>query len=108
MIYVPDTSYACYVVVDSDTIRAYETIPTQDSTVYYRDYYINSNYLYEDSYQTFSRYSTLPVCLDSDLITDDYWHRNDFDSILIIVLIISIFVIWLPFKILLRFFRRFQ
>jgi len=108
VIYVPDTSYACYVVVDSDTIRAYETVPTQDSTVYYRDYYINSNYLYEDSYQTFSRYSTLPVCLDSDLITDDYWHRNDFDSILIIVLIICIFVIWLPFKILLRFFRRFQ
>ena len=79
MIYVPDTSYACYVVIDSDTIRAYETMPTQDSTVYYRDYYINSNYLYEDSYQTFSRYSQLPTCLSSDVITDEVYYRNDYD-----------------------------
>ena len=42
-IYVPDMSvYACYVVRDSNTIRAYEEIPKHDKTINYRDYYINS------------------------------------------------------------------
>lgn len=106
MIYVPDTSYACYVVVDSETIRAYETMPTQDSTVYYRDYYINSNYLYEDSYQTFSRYSQLPTCLSSDVITNEVYYRNDFDSIMIIFLVMVIFIIYIPLKIFSRLFKR--
>ena len=106
MIYVPDSSYACYVVVDSETIRAYETMPSQDSTVYYRDYYINSNYLYEDSYQTFSRYATIPTCIDSDLITEDVYYRNDLDSILIVFLILSIFCVFIPLKLLSKLFKR--
>lgn len=106
MIYVPDINYACYVVIDNETIRAYETMPTQDSTVNYRDYYINSNYLYEDSYQTFSRYSTLPICLDNNLITNEIYYRNDFDSILVIFLIMTIFIIYIPLKIFSRLFKR--
>lgn len=106
MIYVPDTSYACYVVVDSETIRAYETMPREDSTVNYRDYYINSNYLYEDSYQTFSRYSQLPTCLSSDVITNDVYYRNDLDSIMIIFLVMAIFCIYIPLKIFSRLFKR--
>lgn len=106
MIYVPDINYSCYVVIDSETIRAYETMPTQDSTINYRDYYINSNYLYEDGYQTFSRYSTLPVCLSNDVITDDFYYRNDLDSILIIFLILSIFCVFLPIKLLSKLFKR--
>lgn len=107
MIYVPDVeNYECFVVVNSETIRAYETTPTFDSTVNYRDYYITSNYLYEDGSQEFGRYTTLPVCLDSTVVTSDFWYRNDLDSILLIFLILSIFIIYLPLKIVFRIFRR--
>lgn len=93
MIYVPDTNYKCYVLVDKDTIRAYETMPynpgyNQQIYINYRDYYINSHYLYKDGVQQFGSYTTLPICLDSNLITDNYYHRNDFTDILIIFTII--------------------
>lgn len=114
MIYVPDLSYKCYVIVNSDTIRAYEQVPYNPSynngsiSVNYRDYYINSNYLYVDSYQNFSSYSTLPNCLSSSVLTNDIYYRNDFDSILIIFLIMSIFIFYIPIKVFLRLFRRFN
>lgn len=109
MIYVPDIeNYECFVVIDSETIRAYETTPTLNSSVDYRDYYINSNYLYEDGNQEFSRYSTLPVCLDNNVVTSDIWYRNDLDSILICFFILLVLVVYLPLKIVFRIFRRFS
>lgn len=109
MIYVPElNSYKCYVVRDSNTIRAYKQIPTNNSNIDYRDYFYNSNYLYQDGTQQFSNYATLPVCLDKNVLTDDVYYRNDFDSILIIFLILSIFCFLIPIKIFLRLFRRLQ
>lgn len=108
MIYVPDLNYQCYVVHDEDRIRAYEEVPRNDTTVNYRDYYLNSNYIYQDGQQTFSRYSQLPVCLESSVLTNEVYYRNDFDSILIIFLIMCIFCFYLPIKIFVRLFRRFS
>lgn len=109
MTYVPDTkNYSCFVVRDSNTIRAYKQKPTNNSNIDYRDYYINSNYLYQDGTQQFSNYTTLPVCLNNSEITNEVYYRNDFDSILIIFLIMSIFCFLIPLKIFVRFFRRFQ
>lgn len=109
MIYVPDTSsYKCFVVRDSNTIRAYKEKPVNNSNIDYRDYYINSNYLYQDGTQQFSNYTTLPVCLQSSELTNNVYYRNDFDSILIIFLIMSIFCFLIPIKIFLRLFRRLQ
>lgn len=108
MIYVPDINYACYVVQSEGVIRAYEQIPNYNSTINYRDYYINSNYIYRDSYTSFGSYSTLPTCLSNDNLTTDYWYRNDFDKILIILIIMFFFIVIIPVKILKRFFRRFQ
>lgn len=109
MIYVPELDkYDCYVVQSEGVIRAYENIPTYDSNVAYRDYYINSNYIYRDGEQSFSRYGSLPICLDNSSLTSDYYYRNDFDSILIIFLILSIFCIYLPIKIFMRLFKRFR
>lgn len=110
MIYVPDTTnYQCFVVQSSDVIRAYEQVPTSNTTINYRDYYINSNYIYKDGSQTFGNYySNLPVCLDNTNITTSYYYRNDFDSILIIFLIMCIFCFYIPLKIFVRLFRRFQ
>lgn len=109
MIYVPDTSYACYVVQSEGVIRSYEEVPTSNSTIEYRDYYIDSNYVYRDGSQTFSQYTTnIPICLDNSIITNDVYYRNDLDSILIIFLIMSIFSFYIPLKIFMRLFRRFN
>lgn len=109
MIYVPDTeNYSCFVVRDSNTIRAYKQKPTYNSNIDYRDYYINSNYLYQDGNQQFSNYTTLPVCLNNSELTNNVYYRNDFDSILIIFMILSIFCFLIPIKIFLRLFRRLQ
>lgn len=109
MIYVPDKeNYSCFVVRSSDTIRAYKQKPTYNSNIDYRDYYVNSNYMYQDGNQQFSNYSTLPVCLNNSELTNNVYYRNDFDSILIIFLILSIFCFLIPLKVFLRFFRRLQ
>lgn len=109
MIYVPDTTnYKCFVVRNESTIRAYKEIPTNNSNVDYRDYYFNSNYLYQDGNQSFGQYSTLPVCLDNSLMTDSIYYRNDFDSILVIFLIMCIFCFLIPLKVFVRLFRRFH
>lgn len=111
MIYVPDVNYSCYVVINSDTIRAYEQVPynpgyNQNISISYRDYYINSNYIYVDSTQSFSSYTTIPTCLDKSVLTSDFMYRNDFDSILLIFLIMCIFIVYLPLKCVFRVFRR--
>lgn len=110
MIYVPDIeNYKCYVVRDTNTIRAYKEIPQRNTEIEYRDYYINSHYLYNDNTQSFGNYSStnLPVCLDNSIITDNVFYRNDIDSILIIFLIMCIFSFYIPIKIFKRLFRRF-
>ena len=107
MIYVPDKeNYKCFVVRSEEVIRAYEEIPTNNSEISYRDYYYNSNYLYNDGTQSFSQYTTLPTCLDNNNITTDVYYRNDIDSILIILFIMFFFIIVIPFKILFRLCRR--
>lgn len=107
MIYVPDLNYACYVVQSEGVIRAYEEVPKNNSDIAYRDYYLKSNYIYKDGYQSFGTYSTLPVCLDSNSLTTEVYYRNDFDSILIIFFIMSFFLFGIPIKIFKRLFRRF-
>lgn len=109
MIYVPDLeNYQCFVVRNDSTIRAYKNIPQNNMDIEYRDYYYNSNYLYQDGVQSFGAYSTLPICLDNSKLTDSVYYRNDFDSILVIFLIMCIFCFYLPLKIFVRLFRRFQ
>lgn len=113
MIYVPDLSYECYVIQNADTIRAYKIMPynpsyNQSITIEYRDYYINSNYIYQDGNQQFSSYSTIPTCLDTSNLTDNVYYRNDLDRILIIFIILAIVCFVTPLKIILRLFRRFR
>lgn len=109
LIYVPDlTNYKCFVVQNEDVIRAYEEMPTNNKNVNYRDYYINSDYIYKDGTQQFSTYTTLPVCLHTSILTNEVYYRVDFYKILIILLILSIFCFLLPIKLFLRLFRRFK
>lgn len=110
-IYVPNmTDYKCFVVQNSDTIRAYKSIPTTNSEVEYRDYYINSHYVYKDGTQTFGNYgyNTLPTCMDANDLTTSIYHRNDFDSILIIFFIIILFAYFIVKKVIRGFFLGFK
>jgi len=107
MIYVPDLkNYKCYVVQNEQVIRGYKTKPTNNSNVDYRDYYINSSYIYKDGTQSFSQYATLPVCLSNNDITDSIYYRNDLDKILIIFMIFSIICIFIPLKIFSKLFKK--
>lgn len=107
MIYVPDISnYKCFVVQSEGVIRAYENIPTYNSVIGYRDYYIDSSYIYRDGLQNFGNYATLPICLQDSTLTTDFYYRNDIDKILIIFLVLVIFGIFIPIKIFSRLFKR--
>lgn len=109
MIYVPELeNYQCYVVLNSTTIRAYKQVPRNNSTINYRDYFYTSNYLYQDGSQSFSNYATLPVCLNNSILTSEVYYRNDFDSILVIFIIMCIFCFLIPLKVFMRLFRRFN
>lgn len=107
-IYVPDlTNYTCF-VMHNDYIRAYKTNPSYNTNVNYTDYYFNSNYYSVDGSQTFGNYTTLPTCINSSNLTTDFYYRVDFYKILIIFIIMTIVIVYLPIKILFRFFRRFN
>jgi hypothetical protein len=111
MIYVPDLNYSCYVLVNKDTIRAYEQTPynpgyNQQISINYRDYYITSNYLYNDGSQSFSNYSQLPVCLDKSNLTTEIYYRTDLSNILVIFTIIVLFGFGIPLYLLKKMFRR--
>lgn len=108
LIYVPaDSTYnKCYVVQSEGVIRGYDTVPRNNASYNYRDYYINSSYIYRDGSGTWSQYTTLPTCLSSSNITNDFYHRLDLPNILIMFLIINIFGIYLPIKIFSKLFRK--
>lgn len=99
--------FACYSIYDKDTVRAYYTKPALDSSSNYVDFYINSHYLQKTGTQSWGQWnSSLPTCLSSDLITTDYYYRNDFSDILLIFIIFAIIGIYLPFKLISRIFRK--
>lgn len=108
MIYVPeDTTYnKCYVVQSTGVIRAYNKVPTNNVDYAYRDYYLENDYIYKDGTGSWSQYSTLPICLSEDVITNDFYYRVDFPDILLMLFIMFFFIVVIPFKILLRFCRR--
>ena len=107
MIYVPEVeNYECYIVQSEGVIRGYEEKPQTNKTIGYRDYYINSSYIYKDGYQTFNAYANLPVCLSTSELTSDVYYRLDLDKILVIFLVMCIFCFYIPLRIFLRFCRR--
>lgn len=107
MYYVPSyTSNSCVVHSSSGVIRVYSSQPTYNSDINYVDYYIHDNYMSVNGTAHFSNYSTLPTCISSSNITDNYYYRVDFPSILIMFLIISLFAFYIPIKIFSKLFKR--
>ena len=104
-IYLPSTNYACYVVRDSNTIRAYETMPRQNATVNFTYYYVNSHYIFNNGEQTFNNYTTLPTC-NGSTFTTNVFYRNDMSDILIMFFIILLVCFYFPYRIISRMFGR--
>ena len=107
-IYVPqDSTYnKCYVIQSEGVIRGYSQVPAYNTSINYRDYYIDSSYIYRDNTATFGNYSSLPVCLASNDLTNNVFYRNDIDKILVIFIILLIIGFYFPYKIISRMFGR--
>lgn len=107
MIYVPDYSNSkCAVVNNSTALRVYDSIPQNNQTINYTDYYYNSSYISSRGSQTFSQYTTLPSCISSSEITTNVFYRNDIDKILITTFILLIICFYFPYRIISRIFGR--
>lgn len=109
LIYVPKYDNGnCAYIYNSDIIRVYDSVPTHNSLINYKDYYIKSSYIYNEGSTSFGNYSTLPGCIANDRITTDVYYRNDFMQILVIFFLLSWICFYIPWKIFLRIFRRYN
>ena len=107
-IYIPvdKSSIACVSVLDHNTLRVYDNMPDFDSSSTYTDYFLDSHYLSKVGSESFT--TTIPVCISSDLITNDFYYRYDIDSILIVFVILLLFIFGIPYKMLTIFLRRWK
>ena len=103
MIYVPDLNFQCYSVIDKDTIRAYYETPELGNIVDYRDYFINSHYIYTDGIETIS---VIPQCIESTNLTNEVYYRNDFVIILIMFVLLSFICFYIPSTIFMKLFKK--
>lgn len=107
-IYLPINSvddFTCYVVFDSNIIRAYKEPLIIGDNVYI-DFYINSHYLEKEGIQNISSTIEMPVCMNSDLITTNYYYRNDISHILVIFFILLLILFVFPYLVFRRFFGK--
>lgn len=105
MIYVPNTQYQCYVIQNSDTIRAYKTQPYVDSNIQYIDYYINSHYMEKEGTQRFNN-SVNVECISKEKLTDDFYYRNDLSDILLSFTLLILICFGIPLMLIKRFLRK--
>lgn len=101
-IYVPNYENGnCAYISNANTLRVYDSEPMPNRTINYIDYFINSHYVYNRGYTTFSNYSTLPTCLNDSDVTTDFYYRNDISDILLVFSIIVVFC-WFLISLLVR------
>ena len=106
-VYVPVENindYSCYVVYDSQTIRAYENT-VQLGNNNYTDFYYQAHYMQKSGVQNISSSQELPQCLNSDYITNDYYYRLDLAHIFVICGFILL-LLYFTFKVFSRLFGR--
>lgn len=105
-IYVPSgyTGKPCY-QVNNGYIRVYNTINNSTNNVVF-DIYINQDYQIRQTTATYTSGTTL--CDTINTYTDDFLYRVDLMNILIVFLIFIFFTTYIPWKLVCRFFRRFN
>lgn len=91
-IYVPELEDGnCVVIRSSDVIRIYDSRPTLNSEIHYRDYYPKLNYNYNEGTQSFGNYlSSLPVCRDA---TSDIKYTFSYPQFILLCVIILILAV---------------
>lgn len=84
-------------------IRAYGGFNDLPSSVAYTDFFYNNNYYSRSGLEELTQQ---PVCISSDKLTTDYMYRVDFDKILIIFVIITFIIVYLPIKLIFHLLNR--
>ena len=102
MIYIPFDNYICYSFIDSNNIRAYETINLNTDNNFI-DIYINSHYLTNNGVENLI---IQPNCIDSDKLTTDWKNRNDLSDIVLITFFGCLFFFGIPLLLLKKLFKR--
>lgn len=102
-LYVPNKNYQCYVIYNSDIIRAYEST-NQNAYNRYHDYYIHNDYLEQIGYSY--NYNTNYECINYNDLTDDIFYRLDIDRIVILFLAFAFICLWCPFRLFYKLFKR--
>lgn len=103
MIYVPDLdSSKCYEQLDTVIIRKWETTNLNQENNY-TDYNTSNHYM---SKKGSSLLQTAPSCIYNEDLTSDFYYRNDLSHIFIIFLVLVLFIVYLPYKIISRFYGR--
>lgn len=86
-------------VINNGYIRVY----TNSSLTEYVDIYLNQDYMLKQG--TYS-YGYSGQCDTINTYTDNFYYRTDFPDILLMFSIFVLFGIYLPFKIIRRFYKK--
>lgn len=86
-------------VINNDYIRVF----TNSSLTDYVDIYINQDYMLK---QGIYNYGYSGQCDTINTYTDNFYYRTDFPDILLMFSIFVLFGIYLPFRIIRRFYKK--
>lgn len=94
--------------ISNDYYRIYtnENCYTQYNSTYCDCYYIYPKLDYINSERTSCNVSNLSNTISYSNFTDNYYYRIDFVNILLMFLIMSIFIIYIPIKLVSRIFKK--
>lgn len=88
-------------VINNGYIRVY----TNNSLTNYVDIYINQDYMIREGYNSYGYSGT---CDSLNTYTDNFYYRTDFPDILLMFTIFVLFGIYLPFRIIRRFYKKWK
>ena len=88
-------------VINNGYIRAY----TNSSLTNYVDIYINQDYMIREGYNSYGYSGT---CDSLNTYTDNFYYRTDLPDILLMFTIFVLFGIYLPFRIIRRFYKKWE
>lgn len=102
-VFVPELKdYTCFEIHDN-YIRGYKGELLENEFIDYTDIYFNNNYYIREGTTLLE---VVPVCINQEDLTTNFYYRVDFYKILIIFLILAIFIIYLPLKLISKIFKR--
>ena len=86
-------------VINNGYIRVY----TNSSLTNYVDIYINQDYMIREGYNS---YGYSGQCDTINTYNDNFYYRTDFPDILLMFTIFVLFGMYLPFRIIRRFYKK--